>query len=471
MAKFVVAGLSVVSVKLITTYLGAAGYGRYSVVYEMMAFAGIIADFGFFHIALREIGKNIENVKVILSNILTMRISLALFASLITFTIVFFFTDYDTQTVKYGLIIALGTAVIGLMGTTITAVLQVHLKMTFAAVIQIIGKIAMIGYIWYAIQNDLGFLHMLWSGLFGSLLILIFNYLYAVRFSAITLGFDWPLWKKLLKETYPMGLALIFYNLSLRAPILMLDRIVRNEALTGMYGVAQRIIEVMIFIPLAFMNSVLPSASRFIHENTKEAKEKLRLLIQHSFDFLNAVSLPVIAGGIAMAPEIIRIISDEEFTKSIYIFQILISMIFFYYLSTLFGYILFAYGKQILYMKSNLLAAIATIISGVIVTIYAAEYGALTAHILAEVISMSVSYYYLRPFLHTSIRFKNLFRTLCATLVMFLSLIYMKGFIQEYGNIVTLGISVVSSSIIYLLFLLIFKALPLKEVVQYVFKK
>ena len=46
-----------------------------------------------------------------------------------------------------------------------------------------------------------------------------------------------------------------------------------------------------------------------------------------------------------------------------------------------------------------------------------------------------------------------------------------RKFIEEYGNMVTLGISVVSSSIIYLLSLFIFRALPLKEVVQYIFKK
>ena len=476
LAKFLIAGLSIISVKFITTYLGTAGYGRYAVIYEMMAFSGIVADFGFFHIALREIGKNLESVKRILSNILSMRLILSIFAALVTFGIVFFFTSYDHDTVKMGLVIALGTATIGLMGTTVTAVLQVHLRMTFAAIVQIIGKIVMIIYIWYAVQNDLGFLHMLYAGLFGSILIFLLNYAYALRFSTITLGFDFKLWKKLLKETYPMGLALIFYNVALRAPILMLDRIVKDESLTGMYGVAQRIIEVMIFIPIAFMNSVLPSVSRFIHEATESATEKLHKTIQHSFDFLNALSLPIIAGGIVVAPEIITVISAESFAKSHYIFQILISMIFFYYLSTFFGYLLFAYNKQMLYMKSNLIAAIATILCGGLLTYYLAkqnmgEYGALSAHILAELVSMTVSYYFLRKLLTKAISFKNLWRMILASGLMYVVLIYLKSIIQDHSAVFVLGVSVAVGSIVYVLALFLFKALPFKELREYIFKK
>jgi len=476
LAKFFIAGLSIISVKFITTYLGTAGYGRYAVIYEMMAFSGIVADFGFFHIALREIGKDISSVKKILSNILSMRLILSIFASLLTFGIVFFFTSYDYDTVKMGLVIALGTATIGLMGTTITAVLQVHLRMTFAAIVQIIGKIAMIIYIWYAVTNDLGFLHMLYAGLFGSVLIFLLNYLYALRFSSITLGFDFNLWKKLLKETYPMGLALIFYNIALRAPILMLDRIVRDESLTGMYGVAQRIIEVMIFIPIAFMNSVLPSISKFIHENTEAARAKLHKTIQHSFDFLNALSLPIIAGGIVVAPEIITVISEANFAKSYYIFQILISMIFFYYLSTFFGYLLFAYNKQMLYMKSNLTAALATILCGGFLTYYLAqrgmgEYGALSAHILAELVSMLVSYYFLRRFLSKKISFKNLWRMILSATLMYIVLVYMKTMILDYSAVFILGASVFTGAIVYISSLFVFRALPFKELKAYIFNR
>ena len=44
--KIVTAGLSVVVLKIISGYLGTAGYGDYTTVYQFLAFFGIAADFG-----------------------------------------------------------------------------------------------------------------------------------------------------------------------------------------------------------------------------------------------------------------------------------------------------------------------------------------------------------------------------------------------------------------------------------------
>ncbi len=463
MAKFIIAALSVISVKFITQYLGVEGYGKYTVIYEMMAFSGIIADFGFFHIALREMGKDRENMPKILGNILSMRFLLAILASVLTFSIVFFFTDYEIDTVKLGLIIALGTSTIGLMGTTITAVIQVNLKMTYAAAIQILGKITMIGYLWYAVVNDLGFLHMLYSGLIGTILVLVLTYFYTIRYSRIYFGFDWVVWRDLLRATYPMGIALILYNLTLRAPILMLDRIVKEEALTGVYGVSQRITEVLIFIPIAFMNSVLPIISKLIHDGTDEAKKHLEKIIQYSFDILNALSLPFIAGAVILSPQIITLLSKAEFTQGTHIFQILVSMIFFYYLSTLFGYILLAYNKQTLYMWANAWAAGVTLVAGFVITPLFREYGALTAHILAEVVAMFVTYWYLRRFLHFKISFTNFFRMLLASFILLGVLWSIRELLDGGSIIVLILVSMIFGGGVYFGSLILFKAIPYKE--------
>lgn len=462
-AKFIIAALSVISVKFITQYLGVEGYGKYTVVYEMMAFSGIIADFGFFHIALREMGKDRENMAKILGNILSMRFLLALGASLLTFCIVFFFTDYDVDTVKLGLIIALGTSTIGLMGTTITAVIQVNLKMTYAAIFQILGKVTMIAYLWYAVHNDLGFLHMLYSGLIGTLLVLVLTYTYTIRYSKIYFAFDWIIWKNLFLETYPMGIALILYNLTLRAPILMLDRIVKEEALTGVYGVSQRITEVLIFIPVAFMNSVLPIISKLIHDGTSEAKKHLEKIIQYSFDLLNALSLPFIAGAIILSPQIITLLSKAEFTQGTHIFQILVSMIFFYYLSTLFGYILLAYNKQKLYMWANAWAAGVTLLCGIAITPFFREYGALTAHILAEIVAMVVTYMYLRRILHFRLSFRNLFRMIFASILLLGVLWLIRFFLADQGTLFLILVSMVVGGGVYFGSLILFRAIPYKE--------
>ena len=463
-SKIIVALLSIISVKLITTYLGAEGYGKYTVIYELMSFAGIVANFGFFHIALREMGKNKNDMPRILANILSMRLVLALIASVITFLFVYYGTNYEYETVKIGLIIALGTITIGLIGTTITAVIQVHLKMVMAAAIQVIGKIAMIVYIIFTIRMDLGFLHMLYAGFFGSIIIMLLTYFYTTRFSRIYFAFDWQFCKDLIKQTFPMGLGLIFYTIALRSPIIVMDAILGDASLTGQYGVAQRIVEVLIFIPIAFMNSVLPSLSAFLHTNTKESKNKVRSLIQHSFDFLNILSIPLILGGIVFAPEIIALISKAEFTKSIIILQILLGMIFFYYMSTLFGYILLAHHKQYLYMKANIFSAITALGLGILATPYFREYGALSAHIFAEVVAAVVCFWYVTKVISVTLSFRYFWRIIMAGLIMFVVVSFVREYIIQFHAVVTVIIGAFIGGVTYFVILFMIKGIPLQEI-------
>lgn len=456
---------------MITNYLGDAGYGQYTVVYEMMSFALIVADFGFFHIALREMGKDKSNMHKILANILSMRLILAISSSIIIFTLVLLIGDYTFETVKLGLGIALLTSIIGLMGTTITAVIQVHLQMIAAATIQVIGKIAMVGYIYIAISQDFGFLHMLYAGFFGSVLIFGMTFWYARRFSRIYFAFDMNMWRKLFQATWPMGVALIFYTIALRSPILIMDTILKDSAMTGQYGVAQRIIEVLIFIPIAFMNSVLPSMAEFLNTNTEQSKKQVHRIVQHSFDFLNAISLPAIAGVIITAPELVSIISNDTFESSTQILQILVSMIFFYYLSTLFGYILLAHNQQKLYLYSNACSAVFAIIVGIFgVTMYQ-QYGALASHVGAEIIAAIVSYMYLRKYLFAPLSLKYFVRMLAAAFVMFVVLWLLKPFMIDFHVVIRLGLLAMTGVLLYVSSLVLFQALPFAELKSILLKK
>ena len=78
--KVVVAVLGIVSIKFITNYLTRSEYGEYTTIYDYTALFAIIADFGLFTIALREMAHDEKSTEKIIGNVLSIRTTLAVFA-------------------------------------------------------------------------------------------------------------------------------------------------------------------------------------------------------------------------------------------------------------------------------------------------------------------------------------------------------------------------------------------------------
>ena len=68
--RLTTAAVSIIVLKLISTYLGKSGYGAYTTVYEFLAFFAIIADFGIFQIAVKEMSAHPDRRREIFGNVL-----------------------------------------------------------------------------------------------------------------------------------------------------------------------------------------------------------------------------------------------------------------------------------------------------------------------------------------------------------------------------------------------------------------
>src|SRR3989338_6580715 len=104
--KLVTAALSVVVLKIISNYLGAAGYGDYTTVYQFLALFGIIADFGIYTITVKEMAKDETQIPMILGNVMGLRTLLAIFAMAFAALAVFLMPDYENTLIPIGVLIA-----------------------------------------------------------------------------------------------------------------------------------------------------------------------------------------------------------------------------------------------------------------------------------------------------------------------------------------------------------------------------
>lgn len=452
LGKLITAALSIVVLKIISGYLGIAGYGDYTTIYQFLAFFGIIADFGIYTITVKEMSRDESKIPVILGNVMGLRTFLTIVAMSLAVLAVFLVPIYDNTLIPFGVLIATLATFITLLNGTISSVLQVHLKMQYATIGLVIGKIvsvlymAWVAYIAFAGDLTNGFYHLLWAGALGNFVMFVITGYYVRRYSKITYRFDITYWKKIFITALPFGVALILNTIYFRLDVLLMTFLLphsrmlaggETDCLTtlcsdteiGLYGVAMRMLEMLVIIPVYFMNSVLPVMTRYIEEQSK----KIRDLMQYSFDFLIATGLPILVGGFILAKPIIHFISDPQFVSgNKFVFgsdlavRILMFAMLFSFVNALFGFTLVVLNKQVKLMYINAVAVVFNLVGNMLVIPQWGFRGAALTSVVSEAIILVFTYWVVQKSLGFHLSVRTFLRTILSAGVM--GLVVYSGF-------------------------------------------
>jgi len=456
LGKIVIVGLAVISVKLITNYLGQAGYGDYSLVYEYLAFFGIVTDMGLFTIGVREMSKDNADKEHILSNILSIRIVLAILTMAAAVIVAFLIPNYSLQ-VRQAIMISALAIVFTFLASTVSSILQVHLKMQYATIPQILAKIITVAWIWWAVKNNMGFLQLFWAGLFGNVGMFILTYIFARSYIRIRLGFDMVFWKETVIKAFPYGLALILGTIYFRIDSLLLYQM-KGAADVGIYGVPMKILEILVVIPLFFLNSALPSMTRHLTAKTERIKE----IIQYSFDFLSILALPIVAGTLILAVPLILLVSSPEFLAAALPLKILIFAMALSFINSIFGFLIVAGNRQAKLLLINLICVIFNIVCNLLIIPRWSYVGTSVTTTLSELLILILTYYTVKGFLDFHIHCQTFFKAVLATVVMS-AIIYP---LRQYSLILLLP----TATAIYFVFLWAIGGFQ-KEVINLIIKR
>ncbi len=445
--KIVTAILSVFVLKMISGYLGVAGYGEYTSVYEFLALFGIAADFGIFTITVKEMSKDEKQIPYILGNVLGLRTVLTIITMALAAIAVFLIPQYSGSLIPMGVLIGTFATFFALLNGTVSTVLQVNLKMQYATISLVIGKLISIGYIalvvYYLFQDDLstGFAHLIGAGVLGNLAMFAITSYFVSRFYKIRYRFDYPFWKRIFLTSLPYGVALMLNTVYYRIDILLMRLILpaANEVMVngsldyacqqdicantevGIYGVGMRFLDMLIIIPVYFMNSVLPTMTRFLEEQ----KEKINRIVQLSFDFLIATAMPILVGGFILATPIILLISEKDFvTGELFEYgsdlavKILMFAMFFSFLNALFGFTLVVLKKQKKLMWINAACVVFNLISNLIVIPQWGFRGAAVTSVLCELFILIFTFIAVKKVLSFKLNFQTAFKVLLSSVTM-----------------------------------------------------
>lgn len=347
---FSTVALSLFSIRLITGYLGQDGFGDYSTVLAFFAFFSAIADLGLSSVTVREISREGADEKKILSKVLSLRLTSSLIVFLLSPLLILLF-DYSRD-LKIGIFIAAGAILFSTLSLMLNGVFQKRLAMDKVALVEFLGKLFQVALVVLAVREDWGFLAiaatLLASLSFNALVVLYLSRRY-VKFSP---HFDFAYWKMFLHESLPMGATAIITFAYFKLDTIILS-VLQPSAHVGIYNVAYKIMENLIFFPAMLAGLILPLLSRFIFTDRAQFEE----IADKTFKVFLIIIAPIVVGTFFLAPDIIRIVSGGGFQESVLVLRILIFALGFIFFGHFFTMLLVVGNAQKKLMQMLLFAA------------------------------------------------------------------------------------------------------------------
>lgn len=359
-AKIISTVLALVAIGYITRYLGREGFGEYSTVLAFFALFNAIADLGLASLLTREISRKDAQEEYIVGNIFTLRIvsSTIVFAGAILFVP---FLPYNPS-LEWGIILAATAFLFSSSSGVLNGIFQKRLAMFKVATVELIAKCIQLGIIIAAVSFDWGF-----SAIVSSLLVyMAFNALCIFALSRHSIPFhlscDSTYWKSFLRESLPIGIISIVTFAYFKMDTILLS-ILRSSEDVGIYNVAYKIIENLIFFPAMIAGLILPLFSRYIfHE-----REKFQLVANKTFKVFVVFAAPLAFGGFFLADHLVSLIGGPEFQASATPLRILIFSLAAIFFGNFFNAILIAGNKQKKLLLILMFVAIFNVLSNLIV--------------------------------------------------------------------------------------------------------
>ncbi len=371
--------LSLFSIRLITGYLGQDGFGEYSTVLAFFAFFSAIADLGLSSVTAREISREGADEKTILSKVLSLRLTSSLVVFLLSPLLILFF-NYPHD-LKIGIFIAAGAILFSTLSLMLNGVFQKRLAMDKVALVEFLGKLFQVGLVFLVVREDWGFLAVA-STLLASL---SFNtvtvFFLSRRYVTFPLRFDFAYWKAFLHESLPMGATAIITFAYFKMDTIMLS-VLQSSAHVGIYSVAYKIMENLIFFPAMLAGLVLPLLSRFIFTDRGRFEE----IANKTFKVFFIIIVPIIIGTFFLAPDIIRIVSGDGFQAATPVLRILIFALGFIFFGHFFNMLLIVGNAQKQLMQALIVAAVFNIALNMFLITRYSYIGAASASVATEML-------------------------------------------------------------------------------------
>ena len=448
--------LSLFSIRLITGYLGQEGFGQYSTVLAIFAFFSALADLGLGSVTAREISREGADEKNILDKVFSLRLSSSLAVFLLSPLLLIFF-NYSHD-LKISIVIIAGAVVFSTASLLLNGVFQKRLAMDRVAWVEFAGKLFQVGLIVLIVRNNLGFLAITTALSMSLAFNAIGVFSLSRRYVKFYPHFDFAYWKSFLHESLPMGATAIITFMYFKLDTIILS-VLQPSAHVGIYNVAYKIIENLIFFPAMLAGLILPILSRFIFTNHKQFKD----IADKTFIVFLLIIVPIMIGTFFLAPDIIYIISGGGFPESVLVLRILIFALGFIFFGHFFTTLLVVGNAQKKLMKALLIAAVFNIALNMLLITRYSYIGAALSSVVTETLVAIMTAFLVKKYIRYTPSFKHIGKIALSGAMMGGALLILKPY-----NFLIAGTTGVAT---YLLFLWLTRAVTTDEILGLVSRR
>lgn len=410
--RFITLAFTLISIKLLTNYLGVSGVGKYNTITTYINFLLVIADLGLFSVTVREIAKNPHNEKQILSNVYIIRLVSALLMCLVAVGIILFTPYRHDPQMMYGITIATGFLFFNLMGSIYDIALQYRLKMQFSATAEFLSKLFTLIALIIIVRLNAGFLWTTATIALMGFLIFIFKWYFGSKFVRFKPHYDKHIALWIFNLSWPIGIVFIVSNLFFRLDTMMLF-VIKGAAAVGIYSVAYKVLEVTAFIGSYFASALKPTFA----ENIDRKKEYLSNVMRKSFNIMIVLSLPITVVCTIYAKDIIVFLSNIDFisgSPALVLLSFTLPIIFF---DVLLSEVLIANDERKLFIRIAIFILIFNFIFNLIFIPRYSFMGAAWGTLISELVLFAVNLHYTRKIVPFKIDFSGIGTILIVTIL------------------------------------------------------
>ncbi|MBU2595775.1 flippase [Patescibacteria group bacterium] len=377
--------ISLIIITFLTRYLGLEKYGNYTTAIAFVALFNVFADFGVNQIVVLEIARHPKDRHKIISAGLVLKIIIGIIVFALP-PLIAFFLPYPKD-VKIGILIcSLATYPLSVASLFVT-IFQINLQIYRNVIASVSARIVVLILTLLFIKTGKGLVYFFLAIMIGNIFEFTLNLILALPLEKISFIFDKKLYLKILTKSWPLAVVIGLGLVAFRVDTIILS-LLKNQEAVGIYGVPYKIVDILLIIPGIFIGFVFPLLSKHFVNN----RPRLLRTTQKTFDAMLVVGSYVLIVILLLAPYIINLIAGSAYTASVTPFKYLSLAVFLIFINITMPYLLIAAGKFSQLIWRNIFLLVVNIILNLILIPYLSYNGAAIATVIAEFLSVIVTF-------------------------------------------------------------------------------
>ncbi|MGQ9667537.1 MAG: flippase [Anaerolineae bacterium] len=381
---------NIITVLLITRYLGVEGFGHYAFVMAYSLFIGTLATGGTFSILIRETARARDRAGENLTHALVVQAVFTVTAALLSVILLPIFTRQPQ--VIAAVYISVLASIIQVLANLFASVFTAFEDTIYLAISVFIERGVFLAGVILVMIMHWGFLSIFWSQMLSFTIKLIFcSIVVWKKFARPVWRVHWERLRYFFRESFPLLFSTGFRTLDGQIDTFLLQ-ILQTALELGLYGAPYRLISRMNIVPDSIMAGLLPALSNLTRD--AEGRRRAFSLYQKIFKYFLILTVPIAVITSLMSEPIVVLLFGAEYRGAAPALTLMVWSLVFMFPNYVFKYLLTALGQQHFEALSLAISLVPHLALDIWLIPRAGATGAAVAMLTAQSVAFIAGYYY-----------------------------------------------------------------------------